>query len=330
VRKSSHIIQGINIQVECDRSLHLAISKIFDCLYSGEIRPAVQPFIFELFIVNEPPPVPSDTILAFKGLNLTCHRNGKDIYFTYKDGSVIQLDSISRKIKGLFKKEILSNSTGIFFLIMAPFVEILKYQKLYSLHSAALYSNGIGYIFSGESGSGKTTTSLSMVSEGYKYVSDDAVLLEEINGSIVAHSLYKTFNIDRDTSKLFPDVVKEVDIPVKKGMKVTVDISEKFPDSFIPYLKPDVLIFPRITSDDKSQIYPLNQMEVYVRLLKQTILPVDKEVSRTQLNVIERLVKQTQGFELLSGRDIFENPKALINLFRDVKGQNGNGKKNKV
>jgi hypothetical protein len=299
-------------------------------LYRGEIRPAIKPFIFELSIVNEPPPVPADTILTFKGLDLTCYRNGKEIYFTFKDGSVIQLDSISRKVKGLFKKEILSNSIGIFSLIMAPFAELLKYQRLYSLHSAALYSNGIGYIFSGESGSGKTTTSLSMVSEGYKYVSDDAVLLEEINGDIIAHSLYKTFNIDRGTAKLFPDVVKEEDIPVKNGKKVTVDISEKFPDSFIPYLKPDVIIFPRITSDDKSQIYPISQTEVYMRLLRQIVLSVDKDVVKNQLKAIEKLVKQMQGFDLLSGRDVYENPKKIINLISEVNGQNGNGKKNKV
>jgi len=330
LRKSSHIIQGVNIHVDCDRSLHLAISKIFDSLYRGEIRPAIKPIIFELSIVNEPPPVPADTIRAIKFLDLTCYRNGKEIYFTLKDGSIIQLDPISRKIKGLFKKEILNNLLGLFTLITAPFAELLKYQRLYSLHSAALYSNGVGYIFSGESGSGKTTTSLSMVSEGFKYASDDAVLLEEVNGDIIAHSLYKTFNIDRDLAEHFPDVVKEEDIPVKKGAKVSIDISKIFSDSFIPYLKPDVIIFPRITTDDKSQIYPISQTEVYMRLLKQTVLAVDKEVAKNQLKAIGKLVKQMQGFDLLSGRDVYENPKRIITLISEVNDQNGNGKKDKV
>jgi hypothetical protein len=157
-----------------------------------------------------------------------------------------------------------------------------------------------------------------MVSEGFKYVSDDAILLEETNGDIMAHSLYSTFNIDRNIAERFPDVIKEEDIPDKKGAKVSVDISEIFPDSFIPYLRPDVIIFPKITSDRKSQVYPIGQMEVYARLLKQTILAVDKEVSRNQLKAIERLVKQTQGFDLLSGRDIYENPKLFISLIRNL------------
>ncbi len=330
MKNSSHTIQGVNIHIKCDRRLHLLISKILNFLYRGEIRPAIKPIIFELSIVNEPPPVPANAIRAIKALDLTSYGNGKEMYFTLKDGSIIELDPIARKAKGFFKKEIIDDLMGLLSLITAPFAELLKRQRLYSLHSAALYSNGVGYLVSGESGSGKTTTSLCMVSEGFKYVSDDALLLEETNGDIMAHSMFNTFNIDRDLAEHFPCVVKEEDIPIKKGAKVSVNISEIFPDSFIPYLRPDVIIFPRITSDRKSQVYPIGQMEVYARLLQQTVLAVDNDVSRNQLKAIERLVKQTQGFDLLSGRDIYENPKRFISLIRDINGQNGNGKKNKV
>jgi hypothetical protein len=330
LKNITYIIQGVNIHIKCDSHLHSLISKILNFLYRGEIRPEIKPIIFELSIVNEPPPVPANAIRAIKALGLTSYGNGKEMYFTLKDGSIIELDPVSRKANGFFKKEILDDLMGLFSLITAPFAELLKYQRLYSLHSAALYSNGVGYLVSGESGSGKTTTSLSMVSEGFKYVSDDALLLEETNGDIMVHSMFNTFNIDRDLAEHFPDVVKEEDIPLKKGAKVSVNISEIFPDSFIPYLRPDVIIFPRITSDRKSRVYPIGKMDVYARLLKQTVLAVDNEASRNQLKAIERLVKQTRGFDLLSGRDIYENSKRLISLIRDINSQNGNGKKNKV
>jgi hypothetical protein len=64
-------------------------------------------------------------------------------------------------------------------------------------------------------------------------------------------------------------------------------------------------------------------MEVYRRLLKQTILAVDKEVLRNHLKALEKLVKQTLGFELLSGRDIYEDPKKLTNLICHLSGLNG-------
>jgi hypothetical protein len=331
LRKSSHIIQGVNIHVDCDQRMHLFISNILNSFYAGEeLRPEIKPIIFELSIVNEPPPVPANAIRAIKALNLTIYANGKDMYYALKDGSIIKLNPTMREAKGFFRKEALNDSAKLLTLITAPLAEILKYQRLYSLHSAALYSNGVGYLVSGGSGSGKTTTSLSMVSEGFKYVSDDAVLLEETNGDITVHSVCSTFNIDKDLAERFPDVVKEKDMLVKNKAKVSVAISEIFPDSFISYLRPDVILFPEITSNKKSQIYPIGQMEVYVRLLRQTVLAVDNEVSKNQLKTIERLVKQTQGFDLLSGRDIFENPKRFINLIRDANGQNGNGKKNKV
>ena len=133
MKKSSHIIQGVNIHVDCDHRLHLCISDIFNFFYKGEeIRPAIKPIIFELAIVNEPPPVPANAIRAIKALDLTSYGNGKEMYFTLKDGSIIQLDPISRKAKGLFKKEVLNDSIGLFSLIMSPFAELLNLPTLSS------------------------------------------------------------------------------------------------------------------------------------------------------------------------------------------------------
>ncbi len=185
-------------------------------------------------------------------------------------------------------------------------------------------------MFSGDGGCGKTTTALSLVYEGFKYVSDDALFLEELNGEIIVHPFYKKFNIDQDLAERFPDVARGKNLPIPEGSKVSVDISQIFPGSSIPYLRPDVIIFPKITSNGKSQLYPLNQMEAYKRLLKQTVLAVDQEVSRNQLKALEKLVKQTLGFELLSGRDIYKDPKRVISLICQVNGQNANRKENKV
>jgi hypothetical protein len=245
---------------------------------------------------------------------VTSYSDDKEIYFTSEGGSIICLNSSTRNAKGFIKKGILNDPIRLSSLIGFSIAEVLKYHNLYFLHSAALYGNGMGYLISGDGGCGKTTTSLSLVRGGFQYVSDDSLFIKELNGEVVVCPLYTSFHIDQDLAKRFPEVARGKDLPIPDGVKLSVDISQTFPGSFISHMRPDVIIFPRINSNGESQLYPISRMEVYRRLLKQTVLAIDKAVSRNQIRALEKLVKQTVGFELLSGRDIYEDPKKLIRL----------------
>ncbi len=322
--KSSYVVQGVSIHLFSENHLHPLISNFFNSLYRGKKRFEIKPLEFELYMVEEPPLLPANSIRAIKFPSLTFYSSGKEIYFTSKDGSIVCLNTITRIAKGFLKREILEDSVELSSLVGSPVVETLKYHGIYSIHSAALYGNGMGCLVSGSSGCGKTSTSLSLVTQGFKYVSDDFLVFEELNEEIFVHPFYKSFNLDRDLAERFPEVVGGKNLPIPEGTKVSVDISQIFPDSFIPHLRPDVIIFPKITSNGKSGLNPLSLIEVYSRLLKQTVLAVDKEVARNQLKALEKLVKQTLGFELLSGRDIYEDPKKLASLIRRLKSQNGN------
>lgn len=328
--KSSYVVQGVRIQIVCENRLQLSLSNYFNSLYEGKRRQEIAPLKFEIYVVEEPPPLPADSIQAIKSPSITSYSNGKEIYFVSKDCSIVWLNLITKNAKGFLKKEILNDLIELHSLIGSPFVETLKYHGLYFLHSAALHCNGVGYLISADGGCGKTTTSLSLVREGFKYVSDDSLFFEELNGKIIVHPLYTNFHIDQDLAERFPEVARGKNLTIPEGIKVSVDISQIFLGSFIPRLRPDVIIFPKLTSNGESQLYTLSQMEVYRRLLKQTVLAVDKEVSRNQLKALEKLVKQTVGFELLSGRDIYEDPKGLLPLIYQVNNQNGIREKNKV
>jgi hypothetical protein len=330
LRKSSHVVQGVSVNVLCENQLDSFVSSCFNSLYRGEERSEIKPSEFELYIVGEPPPVPAGSARMIKTPFVTSYSNGEEIYFTSEDGSIICLNSNTRNAKGFIKKEILSDPIRLFSLIGFSIAEVLKYHNLYFLHSAALYRDGTGYLISGDGGCGKTTTSLSLVREGFKYASDDSLFIKEQNGEIVVCPLYTSFHIDQDLVERFPEIVGGKGLPIPDGVKVSVDISQVFPGSFISYMRPDVIIFPRINSKGESQLHPISRMEVYRRLLKQTVLAADKVVSRNQIRALEKLVKQTVGFELLSGSDIYEDSKRLIGFISQINGLNGNHKKGKV
>ncbi len=165
--KDSYLVQGIDIHLHCDDHLHLLISNYFNRLFSGKKRFEMDPLDFELYLVEEPPPVPANLVPAIKTPSITSYSDGKEIHWTSNDGSIICLDPITKNAKGFLKKEILNDSLLLHSLISKYLVEALKYHGLYFLHSAALYGNGVGCLVSGDGGCGKTTTSLSLVREGF-------------------------------------------------------------------------------------------------------------------------------------------------------------------
>jgi len=315
---STHTIQGMNIRLHCDYRLHSRISNYFNFFYKGETLRLIKPILYELSIVKDPPEVPAEAVRAVKAECVSCYKHGNIIYYASEDGSVVHLDPVSGTVRGYLREQVLDNAVALYSLAGAPFSDILKYNSLYSLHSAALSRNGTGYLFSGDSGSGKTTSTLGLVVNGFKYASDDVVLLEEVKGEVHAHSLTKTFNLDRKSGERFPGILKEEDLPVKPGAKVTVRIGEIIPDSFVPGIRPDVIIFLKIVSSEKSRIHPLKQLEVFRRLLKQSVPAADNEVSQRQLKILGKLARQARGFELLSGRDIYENPACLVSLIDET------------
>jgi hypothetical protein len=59
-------------------------------------------------------------------------------------------------------------------------------------------------------------------------------------------------------------------------------------------------------------------MEMFTRLMKQTILGSDPVLAERQLAIIKLLVQKAQGFELLSGEDLLEDPVKLSTLVASV------------
>jgi hypothetical protein len=321
LKSGSFTVQGLIIKVLCQSHLYSLVSSYLTNLCEGEHRPKTKPLELEISVVETPRTIPPDSIQAIKRPSITSYLKGNDIYFTSTDGSLIYLDPINRKSKTYLTKDILKDTMMFFSLLGGSIVETLKYNGLHFLHAAALQSNGVRLLISGDGGCGKTTTSLSLVRAGFKYVSDDSLFFEEQHGEIRVSPFYSTFHIDRDLSERFPELTNGHERPIPKGIKIAIDPSQTYPGSFIPLLRPNVIIFPKITSKQKSTLRPIGQIEVCNRLLTQIILAADKEVSTNQLESLQKLVSQTVGFELLSGRDVYEDPYKLIDLIGSVTGK---------
>jgi len=317
----SFTIEGLEVKLRCETSIYPTISAYLDSLCKGPHCSEKVPLNVEVGVADKPPKLPPDAIKTINRPSIATYLNGKEIYFASADGSLSYLDPINRKSKIFLTEKIINDTATLFSLLGGTIVEALKYDGLFFLHAAALSNNKVKLLISGDGGCGKTTTTLCLVREGFKYLSDDSIFVEEQDGEIQVSPFYSHFHIDKNLAERFPEFTKKYRHSLPEGIKIAINASETYPEAFIPCLKPNVIIFPKIRPVEKSTLRKIEKIEVLNRLLTQIVLASDNEISKIQIELLRKLVNQTIGYELISGKDVYENPSKLVVTLKKLEGK---------
>lgn len=129
----------------------------------------------------------------------------------------------------------------------------LRRHGLQLAHGAAVGLDRRGLLLTARGGSGKSTTSLSLVARGWQYASDDYCLLA-IDPPPRAHALYGVGKADDAALARFPDLVDHVLNPARlPGEKAIVDVAGAFPDQVVDHLDLRAVVIPHI---DPTAVVP--------------------------------------------------------------------------
>lgn len=210
-----------------------------------------------------------------------------------------------------------------FFLI--GLIHLLSPLGFYDLHAAGLVRNGIGYLLLGESGSGKSSTALSLVRQGWHYVSDDAILVRPSADGIEALTFRRHFYLDPVLAHQFPEIA-----PHLKGSamgdhtKRFLDVETVYPGRFRPGCIPRVLIYTHIVPQPVSKLIPIDKTTALIKLMRQSAsLFFKRQAVNVHLEAMKRLVSQSYSYELLAGRDLYEEPERISDfLLGNIKACN--------
>lgn len=315
-------IHGTEILLGGDPHLTARVAEYLRLLYQGEVSGKGKILKFEVHPAEEAPCLPPDAVKAIQGPHACCYGWGERVLFMSRNGSsMIRLDPVRGEVHGFLDRELSRDSSKFFSLLGMTVIETLKYLGLYFLHGACVSGNGRSYLFCGCSGAGKTTAAFNLVRQGFQFVADDSLFLSEDDGDITVSPYYTNFHVDENVVRRCPEVAgcrKLKDREDRGFARMRVNMTEIYPDSFVPSLKPERVIFPRIISDGTSSFAAISQMAVYERLLKQTILAVDAGIVRNQLRTLEKLARQVRGFEVFTGPDMYEDPGVLPALLEQM------------
>lgn len=190
---------------------------------------------------------------------------------------------------------------------------------LYPIHAAGLIFQKQGFLFIGKSGSGKSTLALTLVKLGWKYLSDDILLLHLVDSRAEMLAIPVEFKTDDQTFHRFfanagSDVVFKVPMPdtVPFDDKYYVRMDRLYPDSFESRCRPRFLLFAEVVPSATSSLALIEKNETLKRLLEASqLLMFDAAQAAGQLAALNALVQQTHAYRLYAGRDVLESPKAF-------------------
>jgi hypothetical protein len=195
----------------------------------------------------------------------------------------------------------------------------LRRGGLYQFHAGCvLAKDGGAILLVGDSGCGKSTLTATLLLNGWRFVSDDNLLLRESAAGIEAWALRRYFTFDQATLKachldVFTEAVGNR-VPGKEE-KFRFYARQAFPEQFVDSCIPGAIVFPQVTSEASSRIEPLKQADSLARLIRQCPWATcDAAAAPDHLQALSKLARQTRSYTLFAGQDVFEQPASIAEL----------------
>lgn len=173
---------------------------------------------------------------------------------------------------------------------------------LYLLHAGAVSKNGVGIIFPGASGSGKSSLTLALTLQDYSYLSDElAVIDPKVN---LLRAFPKPFSVKDATLISNFQAPKNIWFgPVNSGLGDSEEIWYAHPEDVSP--KPisnavpvKYIIFPTYDSDSAPHLKSLKPDETMRRLIENSVN--HHKFGKNWLHVLGALVENAQSYSLVS------------------------------
>jgi hypothetical protein len=168
-------------------------------------------------------------------------------------------------------------------------------------------------LLAGRGGSGKSTSALACIDAGFKFVSDDYVLMTG-GGRPVAHSIFCTAKVRPEGIRFHPrirEMVREVNLGCEE--KYVLDLNLHMPERLALSAPIDAVLLPRLSDSGRVAVRPTSPTQGLLALAPSTIyqLPSSRAVS---LGPMSELVRQAPTYVLELGGPPDQVPAAIAEL----------------
>jgi hypothetical protein len=285
------------------------VARALRCLTPGPERFATGAASLVVHVVapDDVPTIPRDATPLAARKTYDVARQGEELIYRFARRACVRI-APGRDAASIWTSVV--DSDAVLELVSIVVLELASHRGFFGLHAGAVVRDGRGLVLCGGSGTGKSSLCLTLLHAGYRYLSDDFLLLEVDGGAVRCVPLFRTFNIDPSWAERFPGLTF-----LGSGMagrKRSVDPERCYPGSHAASARPAVILFPIIADDPESSVHPLSKRDALGRLLPQTRMSADPETARKHLEALAILMRDAATLELRHGRDFLRAPVATL------------------
>lgn len=269
-----------------------------------------------------PLPVGAEEIVRhISGVRL--HKVGEQVVVS-RGASRVRIGADSGGLTGSISAEAQQHEEALrrelYLLLTFSLVLLMQQRSFYAVHAAGLCRNAEeGLLLVAESDSGKSTMSMSLVRQGWRFLSDDSLLLQPGKGAVAALPFRRDFGLDPDAAVLFPELETTHRAQIADPEKWRVDAEALYPGQKVARCLPKVMVFPQIVDQPASRLVPVGRTEAILHVMRQSsFLDPDPARAAAHLDVIKQLVQQARSYLLLAGEDIKYHPAQLSRMLSDL------------
>ena len=189
-------------------------------------------------------------------------------------------------------------------------------ESCHLLHAGAIANDDGGVLLGGAGGSGKSTSALACIDAGFKFVSDNYLLMT-IGERPIAHSIFCTAKIRPEgihlhsrIRDLMPEVAPDSD------EKYVLDLHRHMPERLALSTPIDALLLPRLSDSGRVSVRPTTAAQGLLALAPSTIyqLPSSRGVP---LGPMSEVVRRVPTYELELGGPPEEVPSVIAELLAE-------------
>lgn len=199
--------------------------------------------------------------------------------------------------------------------LFITFYQHLRHLGLHLIHASAIAHDDRVILIAGGSGAGKTTTMLTCVQVGYKFLSDDATLVErDADGEPRAVALLNALHITDQTLAWFPELAPHASAQASARGKRLVLIDDAYPGCVALEGKVSLILVPQITAQVESTVHQVSRAQLLGDMLPYSLDLPDAASAQRQLNFLADLLQTTPTFRLNLGQDRQQLPALLSQI----------------
>lgn len=191
----------------------------------------------------------------------------------------------------------------------------LRDRGLFLTHAGLVGRYGRGVLLSAKGGSGKSTTTVLGLMDGYDFLGDDFVgLTEASDGAFLGHGFFASSLIDTRHLARFPSLrSRAVDPYQPHERKSLLLFASLYRDRLPETMTIAAIAIPRVVETDRASLRPASKIQTLLALAPSSLFLMPMP-TRSAFEIYVRLVQRYPTYVLEIGRDFASIPPCLGTL----------------